>query len=62
MLDKTFCYQLHSDDVFPEQGSKVFNCFLDVHKAFATVWIDSLLYKRFTELGIKGKMWLLIKD
>ena len=45
-----------------ERGNKVFACFLDVRKAFYTVWIDGLLYKIFSELGIKGRMWLAIKD
>ena len=45
-----------------ERGSKVFSCFLDVRKVFDTVWIDHLLLKLFTELGIKGRMWLVIKD
>ena len=31
-------------------------------KAFDTVWIDGLLFKLFTELGIEGRMWLAIKD
>ena len=44
-----------------ERGSKVFSCFLDVRKAFGTVWIDGLLYKLFLELGIKGRMWLAIR-
>ena len=43
-------------------GSNIFSCFLDVHKTFDTVWIDGLLYKLFTELGINGRMWLAIKD
>ena len=36
-----------------ERGSKVFGCFLDVRKAFDTVWIDGLLFKLFSEFGIK---------
>ena len=45
-----------------ERGSKDFGCFLDVRKAFDTVWVDRLSYKLFKELGIEGKMWLTIKD
>ena len=37
-----------------ERGSKVFSCFLDVRKAFDTVWIDGILYKLFSELCIGG--------
>ena len=45
-----------------EQGSKIFSCFLDVRKAFDRVWIDSLLFKLFTDLDINSRMWLAIKD
>ena len=45
-----------------ERGSKVFSCFLDVRKAFDTVWIDGLLFKLFSDLGINGRMWLALKD
>ena len=37
-----------------ERGRKVFSCFLDVWKAFDTVWIDGILYKVFSELGTGG--------
>ena len=45
-----------------ERGSKMFSCFLDVRKAFDTVWIDGLMYKLFSDLGVNGKLWLAIKD
>ena len=45
-----------------ERGSKVFSCFLDVRKGFDTIWIEGLLFKLLSELGISGRMWLIIKD
>ena len=42
-----------------EWGSKVFSCFLDVCKAY---WTDGLPFKFLSELGIKSRMWLAIKD
>ena len=45
-----------------EHGSKVFSCFLDVRKAFHTVWIDGILYKLFSDLGIGGRMCKLMKN
>ena len=45
-----------------ECGSNVFTCFLDVCKAFDTVWIDRLLFKLFFEFEIKGRMWLALRS
>ena len=45
-----------------KHGSKIFNCFLDVRKAFDAVWIDGLLYKLFYDRGIRGRMWLALRD
>ena len=43
---------LEAIDHMLEWRSKVFSCFLDVRKAFDTVWIDGLLFKLLSELGI----------
>ena len=43
-------------------GNKVFSCFLDGSKAFDTVWLDGLLFTLLTDLGVCGKMWLILKD
>ena len=45
-----------------ERGSKVFNCFLHVRKAFDTVWIEVILYKLFSELCTGSRMWKVMKD
>ena len=44
-----------------ERGSKMFSCFLDGWKAFDAVWIDGLMYKLLSDLGVNGKLWLAIK-
>ena len=37
-----------------ERGSKIISCFVDVRKAFDTVWIDGLMYQLFSDLGVNG--------
>ena len=37
-------------------------CFLDVRKTSDTVGTDGLLSKLFWELGIRGRMWLAMRD
>ena len=44
-----------------ERGRNVFTWFLDVRKAFDTVWTD-LLFKLFFEFGIRGRMWFALRS
>ena len=38
-----------------KSSGKIFICFLDVRKAFDTIWIDGLLFKLFSEFRVKGR-------
>ena len=43
------------------EGKHTYAFFLDVQKAFDTVWHDGLWFKLW-ELGIRGRMWRVIKN
>lgn len=45
-----------------EENEKVFVAFMDISKAFDTMWINAMLYKLFHNKGISGKVWRLIRD
>ena len=46
-----------------ERGSKVFGCFFRLEQLFILSGLmDGLMYRLFTEFGIKGRMWLVVKN
>ena len=45
-------------DMYRNENSKLFSCFVDIEKAFDSVWWAGLLYK-MSNLGIKHKLWHL---
>ena len=44
-----------------KNGSKLYACFIDLRKAFDTVWQDGLLLK-LQKAGISGKIYNVIKS
>ena len=44
-----------------QEGKKTFCFFLDIKKAYDTVWRDGLWYKMW-EMGIQGKLWQVIRN
>ena len=43
------------------EDKQTYAFFLDIRKAYDTVWHDGLWYKLW-DMGIKGKVWQIIKD
>ena len=41
------------------ENKKAYAFFLDIQKAYDTVWCDGLWYKLW-EMGVKGRMWRVI--
>jgi len=46
---------------FKQRRRALYVCFLDIRKAFDTVWRDGLLFKLLCN-GVKGKFWRIIKN
>jgi hypothetical protein len=44
-----------------ERKVSTFACFVDVQKAYDTVWQEGL-WKRLSDLGVKGKVWRLLRE
>ena len=44
-----------------QEGKKTFCFFLDIEKAYDTVWRDGLWY-RMWDMGIQGKLWRVIRN
>ena len=43
-----------------EDGDKIYDCYVDIAKAFDRMWINGMLYKLYFNIGITGKTWRLI--
>ena len=43
-----------------KEGKKTFSFFLDIQKAYDSLWPNGLLFKLWN-MGVKGKMWCVIK-
>ena len=45
-----------------KEGKYTYAFFLDVKTAYGTVWRDGLYWYKMWEMGIKGKMWRVVRS
>jgi hypothetical protein len=45
-----------------EDNDKVYAAYMDISKAFDTMWINGMLYKLYYTKGVTGKTWRLIRN
>ena len=55
--DQVFCL---TEIIQQRKAEPTFMAFIDVKKAYDTVWRDGL-WKRLWEEGVRGKMWRVVK-
>ena len=45
-----------------EDNDNVYVAYMDISKAFDTMWINGMLHKLYYNMGVTGKMWRIIRN